>query len=111
MDRRQFLQHGLAATAAAGVGVGVDVGGLTGKEAVKLVRAAISPKLDREITIRYEGKTWTEPTVVVEVAFDVIVRSNRHQSGFSLRFPRIARLRPDKSPDEIDTLESVRALY
>ncbi|HEX2756103.1 MAG TPA: ATP-dependent DNA ligase [Candidatus Limnocylindrales bacterium] len=52
-----------------------------------------------------------EPTVVVEVAFDVIVRSKRHQSGYSLRFPRIANLRPDKPPDEIDTLESVRALY
>ncbi len=52
-----------------------------------------------------------EPTVVVEVAFDVIVRSNRHQSGYSLRFPRIAHLRPDKSADEIDTLETVRALY
>ena len=45
------------------------------------------------------------------MAFDVIVRSNRHQSGFSLRFPRIAALRPDKTPDEIDTLESVEALY
>ena len=52
-----------------------------------------------------------EPTVVVEVAFDVIVRSNRHQSGFSLRFPRIARLRTDKTADEIDTIETVRALY
>ena len=52
-----------------------------------------------------------EPTIVVEVAFDVIVRSKRHQSGYSLRFPRIANLRPDKPPDEIDTLESVRALY
>jgi DNA ligase-1 len=52
-----------------------------------------------------------EPTIVVEVAFDVIVRSNRHQSGFSLRFPRIAHLRPDKSPNEIDTLETVRTLY
>jgi DNA ligase-1 len=52
-----------------------------------------------------------EPTVVVEVAFDVIVRSTRHQSGFSLRFPRIAHLRPDKSADEIDTVETVRALY
>jgi DNA ligase-1 len=47
----------------------------------------------------------------VEVAFDVIVRSNRHQSGFSLRFPRIARLRPDKPPTEIDTLDTVRAIY
>jgi DNA ligase-1 len=52
-----------------------------------------------------------EPTVVVEVAFDVIVRSKRHQSGYSLRFPRIANLRPDKPLDEIDTLETVRALF
>ena len=52
-----------------------------------------------------------EPTVVVEVAFDVIVRSKRHQSGYSLRFPRIANLRPDKPLDEIDTVDTVRALY
>jgi DNA ligase-1 len=52
-----------------------------------------------------------EPTVVVEVAFDVIVRSKRHQSGYSLRFPRIANLRPDKPLDEVDTLDTVRALY
>ena len=41
----------------------------------------------------------------------MIVRSTRHQSGFSLRFPRIANLRPDKPRDEIDTLETVEALY
>jgi len=52
-----------------------------------------------------------EPTVVVEIAFDVIVRSARHGSGFSLRFPRIVRLRPDKTADEIDTVETVTALY
>jgi DNA ligase-1 len=52
-----------------------------------------------------------EPTVVVEIAFDVIVRSQRHASGFSLRFPRIVRLRPDKTPDEIDTVATVTALY
>jgi DNA ligase-1 len=52
-----------------------------------------------------------EPSVVVEVAFDVIVRSTRHQSGYSLRFPRIAALRPDKPVEEIDTIETVRALY
>jgi DNA ligase-1 len=52
-----------------------------------------------------------EPSIVVEVAFDVIVKSNRHQSGFSLRFPRISRLRPDKAADEVDTLDAVRALY
>ncbi|MBA2718687.1 MAG: hypothetical protein H0U52_05480 [Chloroflexi bacterium] len=63
-------------------------------------------------TVQHFGRyRQVEPTVVVEVAFDVIVRSKRHQSGYSLRFPRIANLRPDKVIDEIDTLETVRALY
>jgi DNA ligase-1 len=52
-----------------------------------------------------------EPTVVVEIAFDVIHRSNRHDSGFALRFPRIFRLRDDKDPREIDTLSNVEVLY
>jgi DNA ligase-1 len=63
-------------------------------------------------TIRHLGRyRVVEPTVVVEVAFDVIMRSNRHKSGFALRFPRIARLRTDKSADEIDTLATVTRLY
>jgi DNA ligase-1 len=52
-----------------------------------------------------------EPTVVVEVAFDVIMRSARHRSGFALRFPRIARLRTDKSARDIDTLATVERLF
>jgi len=52
-----------------------------------------------------------EPSVVVEVAFDVILRSNRHKAGFALRFPRIARLRLDKGAREADTLETVTRLY
>jgi DNA ligase-1 len=52
-----------------------------------------------------------EPTVVLEIAFDVIVRSSRHRSGFSLRFPRIARLRPDKTVAEIDTVSAVEAIW
>ena len=63
-------------------------------------------------TIRQFGRfRAVEPTIVVEVAFDVIMRSNRHESGFALRFPRIAHLRRDKSAAEIDTLQTVRALY
>ena len=51
-----------------------------------------------------------EPRIVLEVTFDQVQPSNRHKSGFALRFPRIVRLRPDKNPDEIDTLETVRTL-
>jgi hypothetical protein len=44
---------------------------------------------------------------VLEVAFDVIQPSTRHDSGYALRFPRIVRLRRDKQPTEIDTLSTV----
>jgi DNA ligase-1 len=52
-----------------------------------------------------------EPTVVVEIAFDIIQRSDLHASGYSLRFPRIVRLRPDKLPEEADTLNRVTEIY
>jgi DNA ligase-1 len=52
-----------------------------------------------------------EPKIVLEVAFNNMMRSRRHESGYALRFPRILRLRPDKSVDEIDTLEMVKEIY
>jgi len=52
-----------------------------------------------------------EPTIVIEVAFDIIQESALHASGFSLRFPRIVRLRPDKRAADADTLERVRAIH
>jgi DNA ligase-1 len=52
-----------------------------------------------------------EPTVVVEVAFDVIMKSTRHNSGFALRFPRIARIRDDKTAAEVDTLSGVARMH
>jgi DNA ligase-1 len=51
-----------------------------------------------------------EPTIVIEVTFDRIQPSGRHKSGYALRFPRILRLRPDKTTAEIDTLETVKRL-
>lgn len=51
-----------------------------------------------------------EPEIVLEVAFDRVQESKRHKSGYALRFPRILRLRTDKSTSEIDTLETVQKL-
>lgn len=51
-----------------------------------------------------------EPTVVIEVTFDRVQPSKRHKSGYALRFPRILRLRPDKKPEDADTLETVQKL-
>jgi DNA ligase 1 len=52
-----------------------------------------------------------EPLIILEVAFNNIMRSPRHSSGFALRFPRILRLRPDKPLAEIDTLARVEEIY
>jgi DNA ligase-1 len=46
----------------------------------------------------------------LEVTFDRVQESKRHKSGYALRFPRILRLREDKTPADIDTLEAVRRL-
>jgi DNA ligase-1 len=51
-----------------------------------------------------------EPDTVLEIAFDRIQQSARHSSGLALRFPRIVRIRTDKSPAEIDTLATARRL-
>jgi DNA ligase-1 len=51
-----------------------------------------------------------EPDTVLEIAFDSIQSSKRHDSGLSLRFPRIKAIRRDKTPEEIDTLAYSRKL-
>jgi DNA ligase-1 len=50
------------------------------------------------------------PELVFELAFEGIQPSSRHKSGVAVRFPRIARWRTDKRPEEADTLASVRSL-
>ncbi len=52
-----------------------------------------------------------EPLVILEVAFNNIMRSDRHASGFALRFPRILRIRTDKPLAEIDTVARVEEVY
>jgi len=51
------------------------------------------------------------PEVVFEVAFEEIQKSQTYNSGYALRFPRLVRMRDDKSADEIDTHERIEQLY
>ena len=65
-----------------------------------------------EHTIEDQGfRRTVEPKIVLEVAFNNMMRSDRHDSGYALRFPRIVRLRPDKSPEDADTIDRVREIY
>ncbi len=51
------------------------------------------------------------PELVVEIAFDGIQASTRYPGGMALRFARVKGYRPDKRPDEADTIETVRAIF
>ena len=88
------------------VNIGKAYSGLTDVEIRKMTEYFLAH------TIEDHGfRRSVEPTVVLEVAFNNIQKSGRHDSGFALRFPRIMRLRPDKPVSEIDTLERVREIF
>jgi DNA ligase-1 len=88
------------------VTVGKAYSGLTDAEIAEMTRWFEAHTIQRHGRYRL-----VEPTVVVEIAFDVIHRSNRHASGFAMRFPRIVRIRTDKTADEIDTLSMVARIH
>jgi DNA ligase-1 len=86
--------------------VGKAYSGLTDAEIAELTQWFLSHTIADEGFLRR-----VEPKVVLEVAFNAVMKSGRHESGFALRFPRILRVRTDKSPDEIDTLDRVREIW
>lgn len=88
------------------VTIGKAYSGLTDAEIAELSRWFEAHTISRHGRYRI-----VEPSIVVEVAFDVIMRSTRHRSGFALRFPRIVRLRTDKTVADIDTLATVERLF
>jgi len=51
-----------------------------------------------------------KPELVFELAFEGIQSSNRHKSKIALRFPRMARWRHDKRPQEADHLTTLQSL-
>jgi DNA ligase 1 len=88
------------------VNIGKAYSGLTDTEIAELTQWFLAHTIADHGHLRE-----VEPKIVLEVAFNAIMRSNRHDSGFALRFPRIVRVREDKLPSEIDTVEEVERIY
>jgi DNA ligase-1 len=86
--------------------VGKAYSGVTDAEIARLTQFFLEHTLEDFGSIRA-----VEPLIVFEVAFNNVMRSDRHDSGFALRFPRILRIREDKPVSEIDTLERVAEIY
>src|SRR5271169_3751916 len=88
------------------VNIGKAYSGLTDAEIAEMTRWFL------EHTIEDQGfRRTVEPKIVLEVAFNNMMQSDRHDSGYALRFPRIVRLRPDKAPEEADTIERAREIF
>jgi DNA ligase 1 len=86
--------------------VGKAYSGVTDEEIKKLTEWFLAH------TLLDEGwRKLVEPSVVLEVAFNNVMISDRHDSGYALRFPRIVRIREDKTVEDIDTVEQVREIY
>ena len=84
------------------VNIGKAYSGLTDAEIAEMTQWFL------EHTLEDQGfRRVVEPKIVLEVAFNNMMRSDRHESGYALRFPRIVRLRPDKSAEDADTIERV----
>jgi DNA ligase-1 len=118
--RSQVLSdYTFAVRGAAGlVPIGKAFSGLTDIEIAEMTAWFLAHRLpESDATRAYaelglrRNEIVVEPEIVVEIAFDIIQRSELHASGFSLRFPRIARLRPDKPASEADTLGRVVEIY
>ena len=88
------------------VNIGKAYSGLTDAEIAEMTQWFLAHTV-REQGLRLE----VEPRIVLEVAFNNMMRSSRHESGYALRFPRIVRLRPDKQPGDADTIETVKEIY
>jgi DNA ligase-1 len=88
------------------INIGKAYSGLTDVEIAEMTKWFL------DHTLETQGmRLLVEPKIVVEVAFNNMMKSERHASGYALRFPRIVRLRPDKSPEEADTIQRVQAIY
>ena len=88
------------------VNIGKAYSGLTDAEIAEMTQWFLS-----HTTADHGFLREVEPEIVLEVAFNAIMRSDRHDSGYALRFPRIVRIRRDKLPAEINTVEDVEAIY
>ena len=88
------------------VTLGKAYSGLTDEEIEELTthfqRNAIG-KANRRVTE-------VKPDTVLEIAFDRISKSKRHNSGLALRFPRIKAIRRDKTLEDIDTMATALSL-
>ena len=88
------------------VNIGKAYSGLTDVEIAEMTKWFLKHTVDDQ-----GMRLIVDPQVVLEVAFNNMMRSTRHESGYALRFPRILRIRNDKRPEDADTIETAARIF
>jgi len=88
------------------VNIGKAYSGLTDVEIAEITKWFLKHTVDDQ-----GMRLIVDPQVVLEVAFNNMMRSTRHESGYALRFPRILRIRSDKRPEDADTIETAARIF
>lgn len=69
------------------------------------------PKEYKDVNKQFLPDVWVAPKIVVEIAGDDLTKSSTHGAGIAVRFPRLVRIRTDKSPEQTTTVEELRTMF
>jgi DNA ligase-1 len=78
---------------------------------LKKFRVCPMPKEYAAVDAIYTPDFWVSPSVVLEIAGDDLTISGKHGAGIAVRFPRLVRIREDKSVSEITTVQELQEMY
>jgi ATP-dependent DNA ligase len=87
--------------------VGTGIGGRSQRALEQKCKSLIVGDKPSNLNSEIEPDLWVRPEVVVEVAHDGVTKSNRYSAGHSLKFPRFVRIREDKGPFDVNSLQSI----
>ena len=85
--------------------------GKTFKGMTDVLLAWQTEELQKRAVSRDEWTVHVRPELVVEIAFNDLQESSQYPGGLALRFARVKGYRPDKRPEEADTIDTVRRIY
>jgi DNA ligase-1 len=75
------------------------------------IKVSKQPKEYKDVNTMLIPDIWVEPKLVVELAGDDLTRSPTHGAGIAVRFPRLVRIRDDKSPRQATTVAELADMY
>lgn len=81
------------------------------REQLNKLKVKDKPKEYADVDKIFTPDVWVHPGLVVEVAGDDLTRSRTHGAGIAVRFPRLVKIRADKSPRDANTIDEVKKMY